>query len=234
MAMESDCVSFQTSLASSDEPDSSQLSTPELTPPSSCASTDGSESSFFSALSHNADSLHPAVGVKGPQHPIIDSPSSEMGFPVHVEFPSKIPGISASPSPLPLHDTSLPSSPTSRRPRKLRKSRPYVPTLSLDSSIAGTSKSPVSSTPQSRHQRPPLTSPIIPHRPNTPGKFLKRSRRSSLPSIPSATFYLAEKRNSGVLDDDSSENLRAVRFVTPRGVSFITWLQTHSDTLFSF
>ncbi|KAJ7109861.1 hypothetical protein C8R44DRAFT_883894 [Mycena epipterygia] len=221
--MESDCVSFQASMLSSDVSDSSLLSTPELTPPSSCASsTDGSENSFFSALSsNNSDSLHPPVGVTKPQESIIDSPISEMGFPTRVEFPLKITTLDGRKSSyIPLHGSSVPSSPTSRRPRKLRKSRPSVPKLSLDSIISSSSPSPSSPTPLSLHQRPLLTSPIITCRPSTPErKFLKRNRRSSLPTIPSATFFTANKWNSGELDDEADQNSRAVRFVTPLGTT---------------
>ncbi|KAJ7459064.1 hypothetical protein B0H11DRAFT_177837 [Mycena galericulata] len=222
MAMESDCVSFQNPLASSNVSDSSQLSTPELTPPSSCASsTDGSEDSFFSALSSNESvALHPTVGLRT-QGPIVDSPVSLSGL--RVDFPSKTPGVdNHRPSPLPLHDPTVVSfSPISRRPRKLRKSRPFLPKLSLDSnlsSIPGSSHSPSLPTPLNRHQRPLLTSPIIPRRTKTPEPTsLKRSRRSSLPTIPSATFYPATKWNSDEHDEESIQNSRAVRFLTPLG-----------------
>ncbi|KAJ6575468.1 hypothetical protein B0H19DRAFT_644498 [Mycena capillaripes] len=198
MATESDCVSFQTSLASGAVYDSSLLPTPALTPPSSCASsTDGSESSFFSALSCNdSNSLHPSV------HPI-----PEMVFLNHVEFPSKIPSLGSSiSSPHPLPDcTTLAVSLAPRRPRKLRKSRPYVPKLSLDSSSEYSL--PISS---SNHRRPLVTSPIQ-------LKVLKRTRQNSLPPIPSATFYPADKSNRGEFDKDLGEKLRAIQFVTPLG-----------------
>ncbi|KAJ7292983.1 hypothetical protein C8J57DRAFT_1210655 [Mycena rebaudengoi] len=201
MAMESDCVSFQASLTSSDVSDSSVLSTPELTPPSSCASSsDGSESSFFSALSSNSD-------VGDEQEPIADFPTSGP-----VDFPSK---NIRRPSPLPLDDPSIPLTfLDSRRPRKLRKSRPpAVPRLSLDSALSSVSESGQSSpTPLNRHPRPPLTSPIIPNC-SSPlaANFWKRNRRSSLPTIPSATFGKWDDND----DEQPTELSRAVRFQSP-------------------
>ncbi|KAJ7040262.1 hypothetical protein C8F04DRAFT_1178027 [Mycena alexandri] len=54
MAVEQDCASLQAPLTASHVSDSPALSTPELTPSSSCASSaDGSENSFFSGLSWN-------------------------------------------------------------------------------------------------------------------------------------------------------------------------------------
>ncbi|KAF7347538.1 DH domain-containing protein [Mycena venus] len=199
--MESDCVPFQTSLVSSNESVRSLLVTPELTPPSSC----GSEDSCFSALSsHNSDSLHPTVGIQRLHGSTVDSPVYELGLLARMEFPSKIP-------------ISLPSSPT-RRPRKLRKPRPCVPKLSLDSSVPGSSKLLSSPVLESLDQRPLLTSPIIPHRlSSAEPNVLKRSRRSSLPSISPATFAPHDEQNIGELNEESCEDLRAVRFVTPRG-----------------
>jgi len=202
MAVESDCIAFQTSLPPSDASVSSLLATPELTAASSC----GSENSYFSASSsHNSDFLHPAVGIQGPDGPIMDSPTSEIGFPEHVKIPSKI-------------TISLPS-PAPRRPRKLRKTRPCVPKSNLDSSIPGSSISPSSPTPERLTQRPFLTWHIIPHRPSNPQpKLLKKSRRSSLPAIPCPTLYPPDKRNSGACEPDgeSYENFLAARFVSPR------------------
>ncbi|KAJ6502640.1 hypothetical protein DFH09DRAFT_296360 [Mycena vulgaris] len=222
MAMENDfAISLQTSLPSSVVSDSSLLSTPELSPPSSCASsTDGSENSFFSALSsNNSEPLRLPGGIRKSTDPVaivVNSPTPE-----RVVFPSKSFG-GRRPSPLPLNDsTALPSTPTSRRPRKLRKSRPAVPKLSLDSihpSDSTSSQSTPSPTPLSRRQKPLLTSPIIPRRPSSPEReFLKRNRRSSLPTIPSATYFPATKWNSDESHEESGEHSRAVRFITPLG-----------------
>jgi hypothetical protein len=196
--MESDCVSLQNSLLSSDGSVSSPLTTPDLTPPSSC----GSENSYFSVLScHSSHFSHP---LKGPYE--LDPCISEMACLKHVEFPSKIP------IPLP--------PPTRRHPRKLRKSRPCVPRLTLDLSIPDSSKA-ASSAPQRLDRRLFLWS-LVPRRPSAPEpKFLKRDRRSSLPTIPTSAVYLPDNQLGGELDKESCENLQAVRVVTPKGVGFI-------------
>ncbi|KAJ6609348.1 hypothetical protein B0H10DRAFT_480237 [Mycena sp. CBHHK59/15] len=225
MAMESDCVSLQTSLTSSDTTDSSLLATPELTPPSSTSSHDGSETSFFSALSsNNSDTLKPDVGLEHAS--LVDSRISEMGLPERVQFPlAKLASLNPrKPPPLPLHGpVILHCSPDLRRPRKLRKSRPPVPRLSIDSAfscVSGPLQSASSPTPLNHHQKTPLTSPIIPCRPSTPeGNLMRRNRRSSLPTIPSATFYSTSKWN-GDEPDEGYVNSRMVRFQSPVGVRF--------------
>ncbi|KAJ7204358.1 hypothetical protein GGX14DRAFT_460160 [Mycena pura] len=213
MATEVDCVSFHASesLASSD---SSLLSTPELTPPSSSTSSiDSSENSFFSARSSNV--AETTVDVKTVQGTGI------LGFEGRVQFPPKRPNFNDLGSPL-SHDSPGPTplSPPFRRPRKLRKARPHVPKLSLDSALTSVSGSLQTASPTalSDRQEPPRTTPIISHQPSTPGQMnLKRGRRSSLPTIPSATFYSVDKWNSGEVARELSEDLRAVRFLTPHG-----------------
>ncbi|KAJ7150402.1 hypothetical protein C8R46DRAFT_1043759 [Mycena filopes] len=184
---EQDCVSFQA-------PDSPVLSTPELTSPSSCAfSADGSEDSFFSARSSNI-----------PSASITWVPEPNLVPPQRVEFPRKISRGGSRPPPLPLDDFTIPSSlPIPGRPGKLRKSRPYLPILSLESPIPASSTAP--SSPQ--HQST-LTSPIR-------ASVVERGRRASLPTIPSATL----PRNHN--HEEIGINLRAVRFLAPLGASSI-------------
>ncbi|KAJ6469613.1 hypothetical protein C8R47DRAFT_794104 [Mycena vitilis] len=209
MATEIDCVSCQGSLSpSSDVTHSSVLSTPELTPHSSCASSiDDSESegSFFSAPSHVSIPLHPTKGEKDSQELIADAAFTNMGLPVRVEFPSGIPAFGESPL---CDSTVLSSALVTRRPRKLRKSRPHVPSLSIDSCIPGLESLATSQ------------SPLLSISPSAAldQAFLKRGRRSSLPTIPSATLYPADKLNDDQRGEEfGSANLRAVRFVTPLG-----------------
>ncbi|KAK0481440.1 hypothetical protein IW261DRAFT_1074643 [Armillaria novae-zelandiae] len=184
--------------------DSSDLSTPELSPPAS-DSESSNDGAFFSALSSSDET--PDVMTDISVHI-----SSKTKSPIAFEFPTmnvqytspeKIlrvgkntrPRVSPRrPAPLPLGD-SLPSSPTYSRPRKLQK-----PKRNFSESDTSAPSSP------SFFSRPVgllrWATGYVPMKPSY------RTRRSSLPSIPSASTFSTH-------NVQARANERTVKFQSP-------------------
>ncbi|KAF5368362.1 hypothetical protein D9758_002445 [Tetrapyrgos nigripes] len=203
----------------------SVLSTPELSSPSGSVSS-SDDSSFFSAVS----SSHRNTSNDRPNSLIIAEPDICELPSINLHPPSKTNTNDSSvksplaldlkafpkrrPSPLPLNDP-LPSpiSPRPRHVRKLRKSNPSIPrpqeTCSMPSTplMHFTIDHDISSIRRSLSIGPSRglfrrqTTHVIPFR------LKKRQRRSSLPTIPSATFFPLKR--------DDLVGRRIVKFQSP-------------------
>ncbi|THV06466.1 hypothetical protein K435DRAFT_848951 [Dendrothele bispora CBS 962.96] len=197
------------------------VSTPELSSPSgSVSSSDGS--CFFSAVSSpdhiTANDIRKSLVISTPDYPAsnfltfpekTDSDNSSVKSQAVDREPKY---IKRRPSPLPLEDAlSSPVSFGPRHPRKLRKSNPSIPrsdeTFSVPSSpLAGFSNMAASirrslSIDRSRGLLRRQTTHAV------PVKLKKRQRRSSLPTIPSATFFPLKR--------DELLSRRLVKFQSP-------------------
>ncbi|KAK0466250.1 uncharacterized protein EV420DRAFT_818035 [Desarmillaria tabescens] len=186
--------------------DSSDLSTPELSPPAS-DSESSNDGAFFSALSSSDEtpdvmtdiSVHISSKTKSPialEFPTmnIQYTSPEKVFRVGKNTRPRVPP--RRPAPLPLVD-SLPSSPTYSRPRKLQKPRRTF----SDSDDSAPSSPSFFSRPVGLLRRATGYAPIKPS---------YRTRRSSLPSIPSASTFPIHNHNVR-----TRANERAVKFQSP-------------------
>ncbi|SJL15687.1 uncharacterized protein ARMOST_19191 [Armillaria ostoyae] len=184
--------------------DSSDLSTPELSPPAS-DSESSNDGAFFSALSSSDETPDVMTDISVHISSKTKSPIA-LKFPtMNVQYtsPEKILRVGKNtrprapprrPAPLPLVD-SLPSSPTYSRPRKLQK-----PKRNFSESDSAPS-SPSFSRPVGLLRWATGYAPIKPS---------YRTRRSSLPSIPSASTFPTHNHNVR-----TRANERTVKFQSP-------------------